>query len=184
MRVHGTLTKWNDNRGYGFVALPQSHEEIFVHISAFPRSGHRPSIGEMISFDVRTGADGRKRAEGVVRPGAPAPVRERRNTSTRRRQGLFGKALVIAAAGILWIGGYLISTLSQNSSGESVATGFVGQQPISSPVETFKCDGRTYCSQMTSCAEARYFLNHCPDTRLDGNHDGEPCEQQWCTNRR
>ena len=44
----------------------------------------------------------------------------------------------------------------------------------------FKCDGRTYCSQMTSCAEATYFLQHCPGTKMDGNHDGVPCEQQWC----
>ena len=45
---------------------------------------------------------------------------------------------------------------------------------------TFKCDGRTYCSQMTSCAEARYFLANCPGVKMDGNRDGEPCEQQWC----
>ena len=44
----------------------------------------------------------------------------------------------------------------------------------------FKCDGRTHCSQMTSCAEATWFLQHCPNTQMDGNHDGEPCEQQWC----
>jgi cold shock CspA family protein len=45
----------------------------------------------------------------------------------------------------------------------------------------FHCDGRTYCSQMTSCAEATYFLNHCPNTKMDGDHDGIPCESQWCT---
>jgi hypothetical protein len=44
----------------------------------------------------------------------------------------------------------------------------------------FSCDGRTMCSQMTSCAEARFFLQHCPDTKMDGNGDGEPCERQWC----
>ena len=44
----------------------------------------------------------------------------------------------------------------------------------------FHCDGRTHCSQMTSCAEATYFLQHCPNTKMDGNGDGEPCEQQWC----
>ena len=44
----------------------------------------------------------------------------------------------------------------------------------------FQCDGRTHCSQMTSCAEATYFLQHCPNTKMDGNGDGEPCEQQWC----
>ncbi len=44
----------------------------------------------------------------------------------------------------------------------------------------FKCDGRTHCSQMRSCAEATFFLQHCPNTQMDGNNDGEPCEQQWC----
>jgi len=44
----------------------------------------------------------------------------------------------------------------------------------------FACDGRTHCSQMTSCEEATYFIEHCPDVKMDGNHDGVPCEQQWC----
>lgn len=44
----------------------------------------------------------------------------------------------------------------------------------------FRCDSRKFCSQMTSCAEARYFLAHCPNVKLDGNHNGVPCEAQWC----
>jgi hypothetical protein len=43
----------------------------------------------------------------------------------------------------------------------------------------FKCDGRQYCSQMTSFAEARFFLDHCPDVKMDGDHDGVPCERQF-----
>jgi len=44
----------------------------------------------------------------------------------------------------------------------------------------YRCDGRTYCSQMTSCAEATFFLKNCPGTKMDGNNDGIPCEKQWC----
>jgi len=44
----------------------------------------------------------------------------------------------------------------------------------------FRCDGRTYCSQMTSCEEATYFLRHCPGVKMDGEGDGIPCERQWC----
>jgi len=44
----------------------------------------------------------------------------------------------------------------------------------------FSCDGRTYCSQMTSCAEAKYFLAKCPGVKMDGDKNGIPCEQQWC----
>jgi len=45
---------------------------------------------------------------------------------------------------------------------------------------TYRCDGRTYCSQMTSCAEATFFLKNCTGVEMDGNNDGIPCEQQWC----
>jgi Excalibur calcium-binding domain len=44
----------------------------------------------------------------------------------------------------------------------------------------FSCDGRQYCSQMKSCAEAKYFLANCPGSKMDGDKNGVPCEQQWC----
>ena len=50
----------------------------------------------------------------------------------------------------------------------------------SKPDTRFQCDGRTHCSEMTSCAEARYFLEHCPGTQMDGDGDGRPCESQHC----
>ncbi|WP_228488419.1 excalibur calcium-binding domain-containing protein [Caenimonas koreensis] len=45
----------------------------------------------------------------------------------------------------------------------------------------YRCDGRTRCSQMKSCAEAKYFLDNCPGAQMDGDHNGIPCEKQWCT---
>jgi Excalibur calcium-binding domain len=44
----------------------------------------------------------------------------------------------------------------------------------------FGCDKRKYCSQMTSCAEAKFFLANCPGVKMDGDRDGIPCEEQWC----
>ena len=44
----------------------------------------------------------------------------------------------------------------------------------------YRCDGRTHCSQMKSCAEAKFFLANCPNVEMDGDGDGIPCEQQWC----
>jgi hypothetical protein len=43
----------------------------------------------------------------------------------------------------------------------------------------FKCDGRQHCSQMKSYAEAKYFIKHCPNTKMDGDNDGIPCERQF-----
>jgi hypothetical protein len=52
--------------------------------------------------------------------------------------------------------------------------------PAALPAGSFRCDGRTHCSQMNSCAEAKYFLRNCPDVKMDGDLDGIPCEDQWC----
>ncbi|MGZ4971308.1 MAG: excalibur calcium-binding domain-containing protein [Limisphaerales bacterium] len=39
----------------------------------------------------------------------------------------------------------------------------------------FTCAGKKVCRQMTSCEEARFYLQHCGVSSLDGNHDGIPC---------
>lgn len=53
-------------------------------------------------------------------------------------------------------------------------------EPTVERASPFSCDGRTRCSQMTSCEEAVYFIRHCPATKMDGDNDGVPCETQWC----
>ncbi|HEM7770979.1 TPA: excalibur calcium-binding domain-containing protein [Acinetobacter baumannii] len=40
----------------------------------------------------------------------------------------------------------------------------------------FHCDRREHCTQMRSLDEARWFVRNCPNTKMDGDHDGEPCE--------
>jgi len=49
-------------------------------------------------------------------------------------------------------------------------------QSAASPTsETFTCGKKRYCKQMSSCAEARFYLSKCGAKRLDGNRDGIPC---------
>ncbi|MDD5272180.1 MAG: thermonuclease family protein [Methylovulum sp.] len=54
---------------------------------------------------------------------------------------------------------------------------------VSSPVKKatpksggFECSGKTVCREMTSCAEAEFYLNTCGLRRLDRDSDGVPCE--------
>lgn len=46
----------------------------------------------------------------------------------------------------------------------------------------FQCSGKIYCSEMSSCAEAKFYLRNCPGAKMDGDNDGIPCEKQWCAN--
>ncbi|MFA5082958.1 MAG: excalibur calcium-binding domain-containing protein [Hydrogenophilaceae bacterium] len=69
----------------------------------------------------------------------------------------------------------------QEASASNVGNGGdMVSQPERPVDQKFSCDGRTHCSQMTSCEESTYFLQHCPGTVMDGDSDGIPCEQQWC----
>lgn len=45
------------------------------------------------------------------------------------------------------------------------------------PEERFSCDGRKHCGEMSSCEEANWFLENCPGVKMDGDRDGNPCEE-------
>lgn len=183
MRIEGTLAKWNDDRGFGFIAPTQGGQEIFVHISSFPNEGRRPRLNEPLSFEIELNKDGKKRAVSVRRP-TPSHVGQTGARYRRRPQsGLRGVVTVVL---LIVIGAYgynhysrRVNAIATSTSSESVdSRAAPSQQPRALDP---RCDGRIYCSQMTSCTEAKFFLENCPGTRMDGDNDGVPCEQQWCT---
>lgn len=85
--------------------------------------------------------------------------------------------MVAVLAGLAWHG-YGKYTARTALHGE-VSDSFEEEADVSRST-SFKCDGRTHCSQMTSCAEATFFIRNCPGTQMDGDNDGVPCESQWC----
>ena len=44
-------------------------------------------------------------------------------------------------------------------------------------VPAVRCGAKRYCRQMTSCKEARAYMQRCGLRRLDGDRDGVPCEK-------
>jgi len=48
------------------------------------------------------------------------------------------------------------------------------------PVFNYDCLGKINCSEMNSCEEAKFYLINCPDTQLDPDGDGIPCETGVC----
>ncbi len=61
------------------------------------------------------------------------------------------------------------------------AAPYISKSPtsIATKPPKYKCDGRQHCSQMGSYEEAKFFLQNCPGTKMDGDHDGIPCERQF-----
>jgi cold shock CspA family protein len=195
-RFNGKLTKWNAERGFGFVAADHGDQELFVHVSAFPRDGRPPAIGEPLTFEMELDKEGRKRAVGLRRPGAPDPRASRHQpqeqvrrlslrATERSESNSFGSVLValLVVAGLGWYGYTRYTERAEVTAAEP--QGVMSSQAQTAAPEikqpAFQCDGRKHCSQMSSCNEAKQFLNNCPGMEMDGDGDGIPCEQQWCT---
>jgi len=184
MRIEGTLSKWNDDRGFGFITPTQGGQEIFVHVSTFPKDGVRPTLGEKLTFEIETDSNGKKRAKNLVCPERPAvkrpsPAPSRRPASYHRKErpGFFARVIPLLVVMGLVAYGY-----GEYTRRAAPLTANAAKPEIQAPSQAYTCDGRTHCSQMTSCAEATFFLRNCPNVQMDGNNDGVPCEQQWCTN--
>ncbi len=183
MRTHGTLTKWNDERGFGFLSQVQGASEVFVHISAFPRDGSRPRLNELVSYETETASDGKLRAVRIMRAGVKAASRRQANRVSRRAGVLAEMVFGILAIG--FIGWYVIARIQPlgKPTDPIPAAGILSIPDQRTPLRnsSYECDGRTMCSQMRSCDEAQFFIDHCPGTKMDGDGDGVPCEQQWCS---
>ena len=86
MRSEGTLTSWNDERGFGRIESSQGGEPIFVHVSAWPREGGRPQLNQAVTFEVEFGPKG-KRARNVQLNHVRRPVKLRSERAGRAQWG-------------------------------------------------------------------------------------------------
>lgn len=205
MRTQGPLIKWNSDRGFGFIRTRDSGIEVFVHVSEFPRGGHTPQIGDILHFEISTDPEGRKRAKAVAfdapggaeltlariertpTPRAPAPQhapayrRDARREKPRRESSGPGSRIVVFA---LLLGGaaFAYQKFAPLQTPAVDMPQIQGAPTSAAPVaaNAYVCDGRQHCSQMRSCEEATWFIRNCPNTKMDGEGDGIPCEQQHC----
>lgn len=183
-RINGTLKAWNEDKGFGFITPANGGQDLFVHISDYPKRGGPPKVGEPVSFEVVPNKDGKKKAVLIQRPGGEpaAPRRAHRpRTQPTGRQGSSLLSRLIGVALVVMIGASAYSFLAPKFNRSSSEPAALVSSTADVAPGRFQCDGRTHCSQMTSCAEATYFIRNCPNTQMDGNGDGVPCESQWCT---
>ncbi len=72
-RETGRLTKWFDDRGFGFIRRDGGAGELYIHIKDIQRDGHRPAVGDRMSFAVAQGKNGRPSAVRAQLIAAPPP---------------------------------------------------------------------------------------------------------------
>ena len=53
MAYSGTVVRWIEDRGFGFVRCPETDDDYFCHISAFTAIGQgAPMVGDEVSFEL------------------------------------------------------------------------------------------------------------------------------------
>ena len=117
----GTLKKWDDDRGFGFIKPDQGAKDIFLHINALPRNIRRPKIGDIIIYELKQEKDGKFRAykasiQGVI-PVSPIPNKSYSSPSTGL--GLIVKSIlgvgILAIAAISFLRAFNSTEQSNNN---------------------------------------------------------------------
>ncbi|MDT4290403.1 cold shock domain-containing protein [Methylomonas sp. MO1] len=201
----GILKRWIDDKGYGFITPDDGSEDVFFHISSLKGAIRRPVESDIVYFDVITDLTGQKRAVGVTIEGMKSVFSERKlvkSASVAPRKNAIKPQAYKARAykyknsnyrsvfssvviAVLVVGFAVNKFKSRESTiSWSPPVAEVSYQALEQPeiqVSTkFTCEGKTRCTQMTSCEEAMFYLNNCPGSVTDGDNDGRPCEDQWC----
>lgn len=98
MRFQGRLTRWDDARGFGFIAPNGGGAEVFVHVSAFGTVPRRPALDDIVSY--RQEYDERRRPRAVETKLVGVTARQ-------EGRGADGLGLACTVAGLFFLGLWL-----------------------------------------------------------------------------
>ena len=180
----GKLQRWNDDRGFGFIISEDGKDEIFLHISDVKNASRRPVDGDIVIYQLVIG-DGKTKAVNAVIEGIPlAEKKKPKKVIIRNSFGAIFFLMVLLIVAFFAYQKFVLDEGIQSASTHStqavaeVKESYHADVVVSQATQTttYSCDGRQHCSQMSSRAEAEYFLKYCPDTKMDGDNDGIPCE--------
>ncbi len=184
MRHQGTITSWNDALGIGFVRPLDGGKEVAIRFDDFTDRSRAPAAGLIVTYDLNTDPQGRPAARRITLPQvgmatqAAQPIPTRPNPARQRKPWLSFALVAAAAVGLaVW----WQANMSPADAGPSAAITqgtLEGNDAVFAQAQPYQCDGRRRCDQMTSCAEAQYFFQHCAARDMDTNGDGVACDME------
>jgi len=69
MQIKGKITKWNDDRGFGFITPIIGTKQVFVHIKSFKNRKIRPELNQNVLYNISEDKNGKLSAIDVLRVG-------------------------------------------------------------------------------------------------------------------
>ncbi len=86
--IKGTLKRWNEERGFGFIVSDNETQDIFIHISALKNMSRRPVVGDVIYFQIQTDNTGKKQANNARIEGVQAINKKAINHNNKSKSSL------------------------------------------------------------------------------------------------
>lgn len=80
MRTKGTLTSWNEEKGYGFISPMSGGKQIFVHIKTFKNRSRRPELGQIVTYNISSDQQGRPCAANATLAGDKLREQDKKKT--------------------------------------------------------------------------------------------------------
>ncbi|WP_210394616.1 DUF1294 domain-containing protein [Motiliproteus sediminis] len=74
MKIKGKITRWNDDKGFGFAEPCSGGKPVFLHIKALRNRGNRPQVGQLVTYSLGSDKQGRPCATGAVLAGDRAAL--------------------------------------------------------------------------------------------------------------
>lgn len=68
MSIQGTIAQWDQNKGYGYIAVENQDTQIRFHISDLANASQIPSVSEPVVFRLGADSNGMMRAIEIQRP--------------------------------------------------------------------------------------------------------------------
>ncbi|MEZ9661791.1 MULTISPECIES: cold shock domain-containing protein [unclassified Vibrio] len=153
--MNGKIVRWVDEKGFGFINSDELEGDVFVHISKFTDGYRHPQVGDEVEFQLSNSGSKLSASSAQlvgIEPSKSNPL-----------------SIILSAlfVGLICAGLYLLVLEPKlNPAYENMG---------------FSCQGKTHCSEMLSCDEAKFYLANCPNVKIDGDRDGIPCESQLCS---
>ncbi len=73
MRIHGTIAQWQEEKRFGLIEPMDGTAALFFHEAFLLHQKRRPRVGDTVSFEIATNAEGKRRAERILFPGERDP---------------------------------------------------------------------------------------------------------------
>ena len=98
MLVKGKITRWDDDKGFGFIQPLLKGEQVFLHIKALQNRSRRPVIGEVVTYAIGKDEQGRLQAQLVTFAGEKRKIKAAKSATKWPLYCVLAFAAVLAAA--------------------------------------------------------------------------------------